>query len=257
MWCPRLSSATTGAVRARGALAGSARVDLLVLCGGLGPTDDDVTRDVVAEVFERPQAEDPGIVEHLRARYAARGYAARCREINLRQAMVPRGAACSPNPHGSAPGLWLEAGARVVLLLPGPPRELKPMFAALVEEPLRPRSDGAGVSPVGPQDDGADRVADGRAAAAALSATGPRGRRRWRRRSWPPLGRSNCTSPFAMSRRRRRDAAAGRGHRAGRRCRSGTTCSAVDGESLEAVVGALLAERVSPSPRPSPAPVAC
>ena len=64
---------------------------------------------------------------------------------NLRQAMVPRGADVLPNPHGSAPGLWLEAGARVVILLPGPPRELKPMFAALVEERLRPRTDGAGV----------------------------------------------------------------------------------------------------------------
>jgi nicotinamide-nucleotide amidase len=124
-------------------LAGT--VDLLVLCGGLGPTDDDITRDVVAEVFERPQAEDARIVEHLRARYKARGYRGEMPRNNLRQAMVPRGADVLPNPHGSAPGLWLEAGARVVILLPGPPREMKPMFAALVEERLRPRTDGAGV----------------------------------------------------------------------------------------------------------------
>lgn len=123
----------------------AATVDLLVLCGGLGPTDDDITRDVVAEVFERPQAEDPAIVEHLRARYTARGYLGEMPRNNLRQAMVPRGAVVVPNPHGSAPGLWLELDARVVLLLPGPPRELKPMFAALVEERLRPRTGGAGV----------------------------------------------------------------------------------------------------------------
>ena len=124
-------------------LAGT--VDLLVVCGGLGPTDDDITRDVVAEVFERPQAEDSAIVEHLRARYKARGYRGEMPRNNLRQAMVPRGADVLPNPSGSAPGLWLEAGPRVVILLPGPPRELKPMFAALVEERLRPRTDAAGV----------------------------------------------------------------------------------------------------------------
>ena len=123
----------------------AATVDLLVLCGGLGPTDDDITRDVVAEVFERPQAADPAIVEHLRARYKARGYSGEMPRNNLRQAMVPRGADVLPNPHGSAPGLWLETGTRVVILLPGPPRELKPMFAALVEDRLRPRTEGAGV----------------------------------------------------------------------------------------------------------------
>jgi len=123
----------------------AATVDLLVLCGGLGPTDDDITRDVVAEVFERPQAEDPAIVEHLRARYKARGYSGEMPRNNLRQAMVPRGADVLPNPHGSAPGLWLETGTRVVILLPGPPRELKPMFAALVDDRLRPRTEGAGV----------------------------------------------------------------------------------------------------------------
>jgi len=123
----------------------AATVDLLVLCGGLGPTDDDITRDVVAEVFERPQAADPAIDEHLRARYKARGYSGEMPRNNLRQAMVPRGADVLPNPHGSAPGLWLETGTRVVILLPGPPRELKPMFAALVEDRLRPRTEGAGV----------------------------------------------------------------------------------------------------------------
>jgi nicotinamide-nucleotide amidase len=118
-------------------------VDLLVLCGGLGPTDDDVTRDVVAEVFDRPQSQDPAIVEHLRARYKARGYQGEMPRNNLRQAMVPRGAEVLPNPHGSAPGLWLELDEKVVVLLPGPPRELKPMLTALLDDRLRSRTGGA------------------------------------------------------------------------------------------------------------------
>ena len=119
------------------------RADLLVMCGGLGPTDDDVTREVVAAVFDRPLAEDLELTARLRARYAARGYSGAMPENNRRQAMVPRGADVIANAAGSAPGLWLELDGRVVVLLPGPPRELKPMFATLVEERLRPRTDGS------------------------------------------------------------------------------------------------------------------
>jgi nicotinamide-nucleotide amidase len=121
-------------------------VDLLVVCGGLGPTDDDVTRDAVASVFDRPLAEDPEITERLRVRYAARGYTGAMPENNRRQAMVPRGALVLPNALGSAPGLWLDEGDRAVTLLPGPPRELKPMFTALVDAAIRPRTDGSSVA---------------------------------------------------------------------------------------------------------------
>ena len=123
-----------------------APVDLLVVCGGLGPTDDDVTRDVVAAVFDRPLAEDTGLTERLRARYAARGYSGTMPENNRRQAMVPHGASVIANANGSAPGLWLDVEDRVVLLLPGPPRELRPMFAALVDQRLRARTDGSCVA---------------------------------------------------------------------------------------------------------------
>jgi nicotinamide-nucleotide amidase len=122
------------------------RANLLVLCGGLGPTDDDVTREVVATVFDRPLAENPELWAGLRARYAARGYPGEMPENNRRQAMVPRGAEVIANANGSAPGLWLEHDGRVVVLLPGPPRELKPMFARLVEDRLRPRTEGASLS---------------------------------------------------------------------------------------------------------------
>jgi nicotinamide-nucleotide amidase len=114
------------------------RADLLVLTGGLGPTDDDVTRDVVSSVLGRPMREDPAIVEKLRSRFAARGL--QMPEINRRQAMVPEGADVLPNANGTAPGLWLADGDRVVVLLPGPPREMRPMIDALVADRLRERS---------------------------------------------------------------------------------------------------------------------
>jgi nicotinamide-nucleotide amidase len=102
------------------------RADLVILTGGLGPTDDDLTRDVVAEVLALPMEEDPEIVKDIEARFARRGL--RMPAINRRQAMVPRGATVLDNPNGSAPGLLIEVRDRVVLLLPGPPREMKPMF---------------------------------------------------------------------------------------------------------------------------------
>jgi nicotinamide-nucleotide amidase len=126
----------------RSALAGA---DLLVVCGGLGPTDDDLTRDAVADVLERPLAEDPALVEHLQRRYASRGLSVPMPRNNLRQAQVPAGAAVLDNPNGSAPGLWIDHGAQAVVLLPGPPRELKPMMTALAETRLRARASGVAI----------------------------------------------------------------------------------------------------------------
>lgn len=117
-----------------------ARVDLVVLTGGLGPTDDDVTRDAVADALGLTLEEDAGIVEQIRARFARRGL--RMPDINRRQAQVPRGAVVLDNPHGTAPGLWIEQGDRVVLLLPGPPRELQPMLEAVLRDRLESRASG-------------------------------------------------------------------------------------------------------------------
>jgi nicotinamide-nucleotide amidase len=116
------------------------RVDLLVLCGGLGPTDDDLTRPVVADVLQRPLVEDEDITTRIRARFAGRGL--QMPEINRRQAMVPTGGLVIPNANGTAPGLWIDGGDQLVLLLPGPPRELKPMMTALTEGMLRDRAGG-------------------------------------------------------------------------------------------------------------------
>jgi nicotinamide-nucleotide amidase len=116
------------------------RADLVVCCGGLGPTDDDVTREVVAGVLERPLAEDERITARIRARFESRRM--EMPSINRRQALVPDGARIIDNANGTAPGLWLEAGQQAVLLLPGPPRELKAMLEAVREEVLAPRASG-------------------------------------------------------------------------------------------------------------------
>jgi nicotinamide-nucleotide amidase len=116
------------------------RADLVVCCGGLGPTDDDLTREVVAGVLDRPLAEDERITASIKARFESRRM--EMPAINRRQAMVPAGARVIDNTNGTAPGLWLEHGAQVVLLLPGPPRELKPMLLSVKDELLAPRSSG-------------------------------------------------------------------------------------------------------------------
>src|SRR5918999_962351 len=110
------------------------RCDLLILTGGLGPTDDDVTREVVADLIGRPLEYHAHIFEAIEKRFAARGL--RTPQINRRQAMVPQGAAVLPNKNGTAPGLWIEHERKLIVLLPGPPRELKPMFEAVIQERL-------------------------------------------------------------------------------------------------------------------------
>jgi nicotinamide-nucleotide amidase len=114
--------------------------DLIVITGGLGPTEDDITRDAVAQVLDVPLDVDEAIVDRIRDRFARRGMT--MPDINRRQAMVPRGATVLPNPNGTAPGLWLERGKTAIVLLPGPPREMKPMLDLVIAERLAPRSGG-------------------------------------------------------------------------------------------------------------------
>ena len=117
--------------------------DLIVITGGLGPTEDDITREAVALVLELPLDEDASIVERLRDRFAKRGMT--MPEINRRQAMVPHGAEVLPNANGTAPGLWLERDDRAIVLLPGPPREMKPMLEAVIAERLVSKSKSSGL----------------------------------------------------------------------------------------------------------------
>ena len=114
------------------------RCDLLILTGGLGPTDDDLTRDVVADLIGRPLEYHAYRFEAIEKRFASRGLVTP--EINRRQAMVPQGAVVLPNQNGTAPGLWIEHGRKLIVLLPGPPRELKPMFETVIQERLLARA---------------------------------------------------------------------------------------------------------------------
>jgi len=107
---------------------GLARSALTILTGGLGPTEDDLTREVVADVLAMPLREVPEIRQRLEERFALLGRAMPAN--NLRQAQVPEGADWLENHQGTAPGIWIERDAHIVLLLPGPPRELEPLFDA-------------------------------------------------------------------------------------------------------------------------------
>ena len=114
------------------------RADLVVLTGGLGPTDDDLTREVVADVLGLAMHQDDGIVEAIEQRFARRGL--RMPATNLRQAQVPEGARVLPNPRGTAPGLFLENGGKLIALLPGPPREMRPLLDELCDGPIGARA---------------------------------------------------------------------------------------------------------------------
>ncbi|HEY2151970.1 MAG TPA: competence/damage-inducible protein A [Vicinamibacterales bacterium] len=117
--------------------------DLIVITGGLGPTEDDVTRDAVSAALGLQMSVDETIVGQIRDRFVTRGMT--MPEINRRQAMVPQGAVVLPNANGTAPGLWLESGGAGILLLPGPPREMTPMLEAVIADRLAPKSNGAGL----------------------------------------------------------------------------------------------------------------
>ena len=106
------------------------RADLVIFMGGLGPTEDDLTREAVSAALNLPLRRDAALVAELYSRFAARRI--KMPENNLRQADVIIGAMPLPNPHGSAPGQWLQGSfgdkEKIAILLPGPPHELKPMF---------------------------------------------------------------------------------------------------------------------------------
>lgn len=104
------------------------RSPLIILIGGLGPTEDDLTRPVVAEVLGRGLHEVPEIRRRIEERLARFGRP--MAENNLRQAMVPEGAVWLENKLGTAPGIWIEQDRNLVVLLPGPPGELEAMFDA-------------------------------------------------------------------------------------------------------------------------------
>jgi nicotinamide-nucleotide amidase len=106
------------------------RSRVVVMTGGLGPTEDDITRKIAARALSRRLILDERVLADIRAKFARWGR--QMPEINSRQAMVIDGAEVLDNPHGSAPGMYLEHEGRAVVLLPGPPREMQPMFESQV-----------------------------------------------------------------------------------------------------------------------------
>jgi nicotinamide-nucleotide amidase len=113
------------------------RAELVIFMGGLGPTEDDLTREALAGALGLELHRDPAIITSLEQRFAARGW--KMAPNNLKQADVITGATVLPNANGSAPGQWMsgkyEGRERIIILLPGPPHELKALF----EEQCLPR----------------------------------------------------------------------------------------------------------------------
>lgn len=101
------------------------RADVVITSGGLGPTLDDLTREAIADAVGEPLESDPEAMRFIEERFGRLGRP--MPESNRRQAMMPRGARTIPNPMGTAPGVWLEKDGKIVVALPGVPRELKVM----------------------------------------------------------------------------------------------------------------------------------
>jgi nicotinamide-nucleotide amidase len=119
------------------------RADLVITTGGLGPTSDDITRDLIAGLLKKDLREDPDVLAHIKTFFDARKRT--MPERTRVQALVPEGGLVLPNPHGTAPGLAIEVRPNLfragqpswLIMLPGPPRELRPMFTDAVVPLLR------------------------------------------------------------------------------------------------------------------------
>ena len=116
-----------------------ARADILIVSGGLGPTEDDLTREAVAQTLGLHLKRDPEIVEAIERRFTEHGW--EMSPNNIKQADVISGATVLPNANGTAPGQWIggrsDGKEKIVVLLPGPPHELKALFEGAVLERLR------------------------------------------------------------------------------------------------------------------------
>src|SRR4051812_16117390 len=115
-----------------------ARSDAVIVCGGLGPTQDDITRDAIAEVMNVPLHRDEEMIETIRSFFGARGR--EMADSNMRQADIPEGAAFIRQTRGTAPGLICPVGHKVVYAVPGVPHEMEEMMERAILPDLRARS---------------------------------------------------------------------------------------------------------------------
>ena len=117
------------------------RSDVLICSGGLGPTEDDLTREAIAAVFDEKPEVDAALEETLRGFFERRGYA--MPESNVKQAWLIPSARAIANPRGTAPGWWVERDGKIIVAMPGPPTEMTRMWEKEVEPELRKRGPGS------------------------------------------------------------------------------------------------------------------
>ena len=120
------------------------RSDVTLTSGGLGPTSDDMTRETIARVCGEEMAVQDDLLEHLKSLFAGRGFP--MPETNVKQATLIPSAEAISNPMGTAPGWWVERDGRVIVAMPGPPREIQRMWANEVAPRLKERNAGIAIA---------------------------------------------------------------------------------------------------------------
>ena len=122
------------------------RSDIIINTGGLGPTDDDITKEVAAKYFNKELIQDENSIKKIRDYFKFRERA--MTKNNLKQGLIPEGATVIKNNNGTAPGVIIEDDNKIMIILPGPPKEMKPMFEESVKPYLQEKSDSILVSRV-------------------------------------------------------------------------------------------------------------
>ncbi|AQR97969.1 competence/damage-inducible protein A [Clostridium saccharoperbutylacetonicum] len=115
------------------------RSDIIITTGGLGPTDDDLTKEVAAKYFKKELLPNEEAIEKIKNYFKFRER--KMTENNLKQGLIPKGAIIINNDNGTAPGVIIEENSKVMIILPGPPKEMKPMFEETVRPYLQKKAD--------------------------------------------------------------------------------------------------------------------
>lgn len=123
---------------------GFSRSDIIITSGGLGPTTDDLTKEVAAKYFNKELLPDQNSIEAIKEYFSLTGR--KMAENNLKQGFIPKGSIVLKNNNGTAPGVIIEEDGKIMIILPGPPKELKPMFEESVRPYLERRTDSILVS---------------------------------------------------------------------------------------------------------------